>query len=92
MTDLEITRLCAKAMGYEVVQRNGRPTGGWWAVELCKHYDPLRNKAQCFELVEKWHIFISHRTDGLYSAWTNDDNFTAGADLRRCVCECVAKM
>jgi len=89
MTDLEITRLRAKAMGYEVVQRTGRKEHGWWAMELCKHYDPFHDDAQLMELVKKFPMEC-------YPAITRyaylDPAKREAYDLNRDICECVAKV
>ena len=58
MTDLKMTQLCGRAMGYDLVQRSTRRSDGWWAVELTKHYDPLGDNAQAMELVKMFHILL----------------------------------
>ncbi len=70
MTDLEITRLCAEAIGVEMkVRKVIRRTlvGGSVTehtekyaetlVDVCD-YDPLTNDAQAMELVRKFNLFI----------------------------------
>ncbi len=59
MTDLEIVRLCAEAMGINTELHNGE---FWYcrAVEgrMLHRYDPLTNKAQAMDLVFKLSINV----------------------------------
>lgn len=91
MTDLEITRLCAEAMGLHQVDRYRFANVHGQEAE----YTPLHDDAQAMALVKKFHPYI----DGLLmDDWTVA--FTNGAfsyevrdkDLNRAICECCAKL
>ena len=95
MTDLELTRLCAEAMGRDVKLREGKYYG---VTLVC--YDPLHDDAQAMALVKKfglscwWYLSV----DGRKAEWWRVDaapphDCTArNADLNRAICETVAKM
>jgi hypothetical protein len=97
MNDLEITRLCAEAMGFRLVGEILPPSGGVWAMQegAGKQYNPLHDDAQAMALVKKfnigwdkeedheWHLALR---DGLMMFHAHDMN------LNRAICECVAKM
>ena len=104
MTDLEITRLCAEAMGYH--QR--KITDGGAKVWIIPHhpdpqcapsavvYDPLHDDAQAMALVKKCGLNLTTSTinDDTELLWCADDEavFSENTDLNRAICECVAKM
>ena len=106
MTDLEITKLCAKAMGLrEIPYRAGQPHAPHPESALrmaegrkATHwYDPLHNDAQMVALVKK--LFIEIFVDGPAGrsedwTWTAriGDCITHGHDLNRAVCTCAAQM
>ena len=101
MTDLEITRLCGKAMNLDLVQRNAKKSSGYWSMELCKHYDPLHDDAQAMALVRKFRlniVYIGIRESPSTRAvewWCMDvtQHFEGPGDtLNQAICECVAKM
>ena len=104
MNDLEITKLCAEAMGLS--HRNlawsvaddirdhciEALTGhGKWSL-----YDPFHDDAQAMALVKKFILSISMHNDG----WTvspqyepsYSDNSVCNTNLNRAICLCVAKM
>jgi len=94
MTDLEITKLCAEAMGLRVVKQLGvmRFPNTQFEDSL---YDPLHDDAQAMALVKRFHLNIGQTTQGvkvftrpLKGGFHEADN----ADLNRAICECVAKM
>ena len=102
MTDLEITKLCAEAMGYSVVKGDGRYKNRMAIAtkdgEPVTNYDPLKHDAQAMALVKKFRISVNSYNDD-YQVWpTRIDKKIAGnactfaADLNRAICECVAKM
>ena len=102
MTDLEITRLCAEAMGLEVIPRNISPDGkGGLQIHQTEHgpikwYRPLHDDAQCMALVKKFGLAILNDDDD--SWWVGlaldspDTEYAEASDLNRAICECVAKM
>ena len=92
MTDLEITRFCAQAMGVDVHEstfNSGRiglfPRTGY-------EYEPLHDDAECMALVKKFRLLV----DGGNVLWcVHGDVFGSGvinADLNRAICESVARM
>ena len=95
MTDLEMIKLCAEAMGLgKVDQKNGEPwafnrdEGGW------HKYDPLHDDEQAMALVKKFDLNICrtgrthqwHVEDFDCEVWGNSTG------LNRAIVECVAKM
>ena len=98
MDDLEITKLCAEAMGFKV-ERD---------MQTCCHcssddgravffYDPLHDDAQAMALVKEFKIGIDCGRDGgdmsAASLVVNGVMYVRHAeDLNRAICECVAKM
>lgn len=91
MTDLEMTRLCAEAVGIELVADNEVlwVAGFVDAVE----YDPLTDDAQAMELVKKLGLTVSQDPDGCWHVMTlYCDGPQSAADLNRAIVECVARM
>lgn len=96
MTDLEITRLCAQAMGVDVHEstfNSGRiglfPRTGY-------EYEPLHDDAECMAMVKKFRIWIMWDAEICNCSIAADDEekdgfVTQGSDLNRAICECVAK-
>jgi len=104
MTDLEITKLCAEAMGYKIVYADQKDLP--LCVELERGsgvYFPLKDDAQAMALVKKFKPlmdFIYRR--GYVKVWigearTKEGNYQEATvlpddDLNRAICLCVAKM
>ena len=107
MTDLEITKLCAEAMGYE----NPRVTKTFNGDEFITYgpldsavlpqYWPLQYDPQCFAMVKKLRLDIEPCFSGddgawMVSTWLPDNNGRTNkhtnSNLNRAICECVAKM
>ncbi len=94
MTDLEMTKLCAEAMGYEVLQKypphpsitacplEGYINGIW------SRYEPFVNDAQAMALVKKFHLQINWK-----GCWPAVGSWEPvhGSDLNRAIVECAAK-
>lgn len=96
MDDLEITKLCAEAMGFEyhsAISEHAshlllRATNGSYG----KKYDPLHDDAQAMALVKKFGLQI-RLTNQSWHVWDADDSgCVLCKDLNRAICECVAKM
>ena len=105
MNDLDITNLCAEAMGY-------RLTGGPCSepavrveiqVELSgkSHFreiafDPLHDDAQAMALVKKLDLSIDRGGQATHQPWWGvravGIRMVHNNDLNRAICECVAKM
>ncbi len=84
MTDSEIRKLCADAMGIPMI------TGGSiWSQD----YDPLHDDAQAMALVKKYRVQL---TDNHKTSWTVHSAYGSiashGENLNRAICECVAKL
>ena len=106
MTDLEMTRLCAEAMGIQLTQpvTYRDAMGGLRAIpnqaitdvhlnDSGLNYDPLHRAAQAMALVKKFGFGISQSRSGVWVV--NDPVLIVGAtdkDLNRAIVECVAKM
>ena len=100
MGDIEITQLCAEALGYSVMPHSNRksskdliwiPNGGNW--------NPLTNDAQAMALVKRLNIAIQPyetNDDSIeYQAsiqHESGDYMVSSADLNRAICKCVANM
>ena len=104
MTDLEMTKLCAKAIGINV-----QPTPdaqkdapfvwhyadcGHWAPMLMP-YNPLHNDEQAMALVKKFDLSLNGKYGEV--VWFDPDSdddlrIKSDGDLNRAIVECVAKM
>ena len=99
MDDLEITRLCAEAMGLGpssdcVVSGVILKTPP--APNTSHHYDPLHYDAQCMALVKRFRLRVNSLKDVLWEVETDprDDlhQDVAHADLNTAIVYCVAYM
>ena len=101
MTDLDMTKLCAEAMGLKFIVSHDRYSNSNF-VELNSGrdpgnegaYDPLHDDAQAMALVKKCHLHIDTFSDG---TWLVDGGWHGkieriDPDLNRAIVECVAKM
>ena len=87
MTNLEMTKLCAKAMGFAV-------DGSAGILLPWRAFDPLHDDAQSMALVKKFRLCVDGADkSGEWSAreWASG-TFALDADLNRAIVECVAKM
>lgn len=107
MTDQEITKLCAEAMGYRFVEHYGYPHGvsmTYMDEHDEKHYywRPLIDDLQAMALVKKFGLTIDPQEDHPpftwrvcapvdFRDWDNAVTVT-GKDLNRAICECVAEL
>ena len=106
MTDLEITKLCAEAMGIELRAAEGGEAKEW-AIQATDSsiYDPLHDDAQAMALVKKFQLDIVAPAGRKYTAWWAHQvigfNFRGEPivsyggnheNLNRAICETVAKM
>lgn len=99
MTDLEMTRLCAEAMGFAPCPPSG-PSDIILFVEEQNHpmlpkthvrYDPLHDDAQAMELVKKFPITIGRTGEGFYAEMRRI-SYSPFTDLNRAIVACVAQM
>ena len=95
MSDLEITRLCAAAMGIPVFE-DAEIGGHIYSSLDGDTYNPLHDDMQAMALVKKMQLFIMPEHEGL--AWLVSDKndheqFQAGDDdLNHAICEVCAKL
>jgi hypothetical protein len=74
LSRLDRIALIARAMGVEVDFLEG---GQYWIAHKDRHapfnnfYDPYTNKAQVFELMEKFKLSVGY-VEGLWGCWDND--------------------
>lgn len=104
MTDLEITRACAEAMGYEEYKPNPH-----WTDEDRKEfhindgglpmaYHPLTNDAEAMSLVKKFRLRLLPQFNGTWVADEGDQSMAVpyiygrGDTPNRAICQCVARM
>ena len=106
MTDLEITRLCAEAMGIHGAFSDWDDNR--WEPPKRKHnfliagrlgnvdgvYDPLHDDAQSMALVKRFMLNICAFSGMAELGYQTRDRFTTFSDesINRAICECVAKM
>ena len=101
MTDIEITRLCAEAMGMGIGSLLAEYRGGPLVLRAIPEgktyevpYDPLHDDAQAMALVKKFCLLIQPPLQGVDSYWTVTDGGEKASDmnLNRAICGAVAKM
>ena len=92
MTDIDMTRLAAEAMGTRVEQygleaRNADSGEPYW---------PLHDDAQAMALVKRFKLNIGQLSGGAIQVFTAFDAGhiyqSDGTDLNRAIVECVAKL
>lgn len=100
MTDLEMTKLCAQAMGLPIDEQTTATISyrDKWHISIGQSipgsaYGPLHDDAQAMALVKKFEISIRKIDPDRWDAWipllpADGSN----ADLNRAIVECVAKM
>lgn len=105
MTDLEMTKLCAEAMGYRFIESmygNWKRVSPSGRVRYCGAnildcgYEPLHDDAQAMALVKKFDLCLEPNSPNVakWAVWRIDheEPITHNADLNRAIVECVAKM
>lgn len=106
MTDLEMTKLCAEAMGLEPYREHGiAQNSSPWSIFIVdktqgrgySHYDPLHEDEQAMALVKKFQLQIQPPWARANRDWRvgDKDNVLSdphSPDLNRAIVECVAKM
>lgn len=90
MTDLEITRLCAEALGIRVRLWGDTPASKCWVYGATVTYAPLHDDAQCMALVKKFRLQIDPHDDR-WNVALPDITGALEEDLNRAVCKCVAQ-
>lgn len=97
MTDLELVRLCAVAMGIKREIDEGEQVYRMEDKYRRLHwFDPIHDDAQAMALVKRFRLNISAQPKewdvDAFTIGGNEQNFCTDADLNRAICECVAKM
>lgn len=92
MTNLEMTKLCAVAMGLTVLD-DKRWAGMTDAIHTSAgYYDPLADDAQAMALVKKLGISVRQTDPDMWHAWIPlSPAYGGNADLNRAIVECAAK-
>lgn len=94
MDDMEITRLCARAA--EVNAKTGVSADGQAFLYLSNGdlYDPLRNRAQALELVERMRLDITAARNNDWIVYHGTIPFQQVIDpnLLRAICLCAARV
>lgn len=94
MTDLEITKRCALAMGY--TDRYVYPDGLDLMFRNGTQYDPLHDDAQAMELTKKFKLNIGQLSGGWCKVFImpTEGRMHEGEsqDLNRAICLCVASL
>lgn len=95
MTDLEMTRLCAEALGYKYVNPLRADIGNIPGSITRIVFDPIHDDAQALALIKKFGLCVRRISPTL---WATSKHFNLRCDwiystgLNRAVIECVAKM
>jgi len=94
MTDLEITRLCAEAIGLNYgVDHTVVAEGELFYGPNALTYRPLENDNEALQLVRMLHIWITiPKNSNEWLAQLGIGAISRNADLNRAICECVARM
>lgn len=98
MTDLEMTKQCALAMGYRT-KTDARSVAGVRCRDKGKNvtWNPLQDDAQAMALVKRFKLSLNphEKTDWCEAVWfgPNDDELRVEVEgVNRAIVECVAKL
>ena len=98
MTDLELTKACADAMGDPLIKDDDgklMESGGYYFIDS-GIYDPLTDDKQAMALVKRLQLavyWIPDSEGGWAASYDFGPNVSAtNADLNRAIVECVAAM
>jgi hypothetical protein len=91
MTDLEMTKLCAEAMGISIAPW---PNGGFRIVGQHRLYNPLHDDAQAMALVKRFKLqtLPNRAHSGWWVAGGLPKDAIGNPELNRAIVECVARM
>ncbi len=100
MTDLEMTKLCAEAMGLSSLVAIPHAESTHMAHSPPQYsYNPLHDDAQAMALVRKCKLTVIYNGPDCFAEWSvgpdgmNSSHFDSdGDDLSRAIVECVAEM
>lgn len=96
MTDLEMTKLCAEAMGFSVcITRDDNPNFDHYRrMAISEVYDPLHDNAQAMALVKKLKLCCAWQPN-IGDWWVHPIGGkpeSYAQDLNRAIVECCARM
>ena len=103
MTDLEITKLCAEAMGYQVIGQREPSTVLYShpnSSAVTCFYQPIHDDAQAMALVKKLRLRVLPQANGHWcvdngepTPYARGAYWLASAEtLARAACECASQM
>src|SRR5690349_8056968 len=96
MTDLEMVKLCADAMGIKVIKFSRNDPSCTYRLEDGKNYYPPHDDAQAMALVKKFRLLIAPGVEQGKDIWSSqgdlEDSYAESESLNRAIVECVAKM
>ncbi len=101
LSDLEITKRCAKAMGIELVEINpagfSQPIAPYVVQRVGGEYRPLHDDAQAMGLVKRLKLNLqepAYAAGNSWHVWKKDGVAPGGVDpdLNRAICLCVAQL
>ena len=93
MTDLEMTKLCAEAMGYKIVYPNDASLPIAIESELgAGLYNPLHDDAQAMALVKRFKPYIGYAPPEYHVHIREGNYWGQSEDLNRAIVECVTKL
>ena len=103
LSDLEMTKLCAEAMGYSLLVAIPTVENTHVGYTLPQYaYCPLHDDAQAMALVKKFHLELFYENEHPVNPWMcvvkhhaeiySYSEMANNIDLNRAIVECVAKM
>lgn len=97
MSDFDLIKLCAEAMGFSVVKGDARYKNGMAIAtedgDPVVNYDPLKHDAQAMALVKKLNLQIERSGTLFEPKWYVDSDsgpHVIHEDLNRAIVECAA--
>jgi hypothetical protein len=94
MTDLEMTKLCAEALGYIKNPNRAGTENLFFDPDIDQYvvFNPLKNDAQAMALVKKFGLTCGPLGSGWWLVSPYGGDGVKNADLNRAIVECVAQM
>lgn len=95
MTDLEMTKLCAEAIGMDwdaYQKRMAAIDGKWLHGYETPRYDPLVRDEQAMALVKRFNLDIGKRALSWFCTPVGITKMVWNENLNRAIVECVATM
>ena len=92
MTDTEITKACADAMGLKLSTISNAKVYIFDAMGFQQFYQPLHNDAQAMALVKKFGLAIDTPLPNGEIDVNSQTSHCRSTDINRAICQCDAKM